>query len=387
MHRTKLLRYKRVGSSVRDPIRRAGGLSLPSFLARPIAERRELLRRALERKKPSDDFFCAVRDPKLSRAALLGGLDALERGDVRWAFLANPEFAIRTAGRRLPTGRVKSAVLAVARTCTARERIDLAVALSRVGGREARSFVEEIFARVRSARARSHDDHERLYDAAAALLQLAPERVDAAAILIAGLKRHDRIDRSSAARAVSRIEAQRGAGGELLRARLRTALRRPDPVIFFVFERALLEISRSQFLRACVRLLGSNTGEFAAGRLVRRGGPRERAKALAWLRGKRSFDAHITVVSALGARAPKDLLLRTLDRGLHRPSPFERERTIWLLDSCSLPQTASIAREALEREPDADLRARLEKILRKHPKGSSARLRSASARTNSSRRR
>jgi hypothetical protein len=257
-------------------------------------------------------------------------------------------------------------MLRAAGRCKTSELPRLSLALARLGGRDAREMVERTFEEVATRAPGTDEDWEQLYQAAAALLRISPRRTDAARILVDGLDSSHWRRPSDAARAVRDIGfLGRGAGTTLLQARLRSALKVPNPGTFFVVEDHLYALSRRAFLKCCEKLLdqGSATGrEIAVDRLVRRGGPRERARVLTWASGKR-FGVQLAVVSAFGHAAPLPLLRRIIRRGLTRRSPFERHRTIWLLEGSGLPELREIARRALEREPDPELCAELRALL------------------------
>jgi hypothetical protein len=152
---------------------------------------------------------------------------------------------------------------------------------------------------------RTDDEREQLYEAAAALLRLAPQRTDAAQILIDGLDGSDEDIQSFAAPAVRDVgPLDRGAGPSLLRARLRAELKVPDAYNFFVLDGQLCALSRRAFLKGCEGLLGHRewwVRAMAAERLVRYGGPRERARVLAWASGKGFGSRRRSFVTLKGA--------------------------------------------------------------------------------------
>lgn len=362
---TKLRSYTRRNGEARDPLLRAGGIDEHALGLIPKAILRAKLRRALTRQRPDNEFFLAAFHPAIRDLAVRGALASLARGDVAWSFILHENWGISPR-------RGRPAVLAAARRASPPTWPELTRALARVGGREARVMVERAFLDVksrpgpahRSRRTSSGRDFERLYDAAAALVRLSPRRIDAGELLVAGLRHEDLLARGAAARAVAFAQSRRrGAGLDMLRAALRSSLLHPDGEIFFVVEKWLSALSRLAFLRGCERLLGTEVRDIAADRLIRLGGRAQRAKVLAELRRRNDFSLHVTAASALGKRAPRDVLLRVLRRGLARPSPFERHRTIWLLEDTWRTDFASLARRALSQEPDPGLRARLRALL------------------------
>jgi hypothetical protein len=338
------------------------GVRLPgygAFRALPLGERRKLLRRALKNSQSSDEFWAACRDPELQREAVSGALARLQAGNVGWAFILRDGWGV--AG-----SRARAVALSAARRCKRDELPQLSRALGQIGGRAARGIVERIFEAVRQRPPRTKDEREQLYEAAAALLRLSPQRTDAAQILSDGLDGSDEDLRSFAACAVRDVgPLDRGAGPSLLRTRLRAELKVPDAYNFFVLEGQLCALSRRAFLKGCEFLLGHRewwVRVMAAERLVRRGRTRERARVLAWASGK-GFGVQFAAATALGDDIPPELLRRIIRRGLARRSPFERHQTIWLLGRSRLPELREIARRALEREPDPELCAELRALL------------------------
>jgi hypothetical protein len=338
-------------------VRSAGGIDEYALPRSSTATLRAKLRRALARKRPTMDFYLAIRHPALLDIAIRGALASLERGDVAWSFILYENWGVSP-------NRARPIVLRAARNAPLRAWSELTTALARVGGRAASAMVEKVFLQLKSRRGRSWRDSQRLYDAAAALLTLSPRRTDAAELLVAGMRHKDLLARGAAARAVASIPSRgTGAGKEMIRGALRRLLRHPDPEIFLAVEGWLRDLSRAAFLRGCERLLGTEYGDVAADRLIREGGHSERTKVLRTLQRRRDFSLQITAVSALGKNSPQDLLVRTLRRGLARPSPSDRERTLWLLESVWRAEFAPLARRALIREPDPELRARLRELL------------------------
>lgn len=345
-----------------DPTRYAGGVDDYALRGSSIATLRAQLRRALARPRPTHAYYLASRHKALRDVAVRGALVALARGDVAWSFILNGHWGV-------PQKRARAAIEAAARRCPPRALPSLSTALGQVGGRAARALIEPMFLRLKSRRPRSWRDYERLYDAAGALVRLSPNRVDAAELLVEGLRHEDLLARSCAARAVAWAHNRRaGAGLELIRKAMRELVDHPDPEIFFVVERWLLDVSRPKFLRGCERLLRTSMADIATDRLIRHGGNAERAKVLRMLRLRRSFALHIMAMNALGKNAPREALVRVLRRGLARRSPLDRHRTIWLLQSAWRGEFTSIARRAWRREPDAELRACLQDLLeRRNP--------------------
>jgi hypothetical protein len=183
----RLLKFRRKGGWVNDPILRAGFLATGTFHALPLGLRRRRLRLALRARKPTDDFFLAAHDPALRKEAIAGALKALQRGNLEFAFIVRWVSGSPAA---------RTAVLGAAARCTEVEQTSLLGALAFAGGREARAIVETVFERLRLEKSavRSKKGIYPLIFTAGALLRLAPGRVEPASVLLEGLAHPDAPD-------------------------------------------------------------------------------------------------------------------------------------------------------------------------------------------------
>ncbi len=357
----RLLKFRRKGGSVNDPILRAGGLATGTFRALPLGLRRQRLRLALRAGKPTDDFFLAAHDPTLRSEAIAGALKALQRGNLEFAFIARWVSGSPAA---------RTAVLAAAARCPEVEQSRLVGALAFAGGREARAIVEAVFERLhlKKSPARNKKAIYPLISTAGALLRLAPGRVEPASVLLEALVHPDALVRGAAARGIQdgfRPRA-RGRGVSLIRVQLRRSIRNPDPETFFVIEDALVASSRKGFLSACRRFLAdARWRELAVWSLARWSGlRREKGTLVKLARRTHDFETLLAVVGALGEDSPLDLRHRVLQLGFARRSPFERQRTAWLLPRLRDARSIALGQRALRREPDPEIRLQLAEALR-----------------------
>ena len=81
-------------------------------------------------------------------------------------------------------------------------------------------------------------------------------------------------------------------------------------------------------------------------------------------RRARDFETLLAVVDALGKDSPLDLRHRLLQLGFKRRSPFERQRTTWLVPRLRDARSIALGQRALRREPDPEIRLQLAEALR-----------------------
>lgn len=335
------------------------------FQELPLSDRRRRLQLSFH---PSDvlkrDFILAAQDPALRAEAIRRALGALRRGNLSFFFI--PLWVPPAAGR--------AAVIAAARKAPPKGRMSLVLALGHVGGPEAKRILLQLWRELPLSRsARETFRNPGPLRLAGSVLRLDPGNLEAAELLIEALGSPDDLVRSQAANCIrdAYVPGVRGPGVERLRGHLRRLLRAPPTREFFQLEDHFQDLSLRRFLHQCESLLSDRSvGDMAVDRLIRLGGAGGRRRVLEHLLGTKDFDTWIVAMGALGRKAPRDLLMAVLRRGLRRPSPFDRNRTLWLLSLVDGDEeVAELVRRALAREPDSEIRLLLGDELRRLEQG------------------